>query len=243
MRLVVLDLGNTALKVGVFQQDVLIDRAVFQPNELQAIAVFCAEQLAIGSAFFAASVASIAVTEKLKTLLPLQTRWLDQSMNLPIFLEYPRTSLGVDRIANAAGVERFSLGSPAIIVDLGTCLKIDFVKDKTFLGGNISLGYAKRLQALADYTGKLPLLMPLEYRTDVMQNTTQDCMYNATYQGVLAEIFHFIALFQKKYPENKVFLTGGEKKYFENRIRSHIFVQECPDLTLWGLRDIFFYNL
>jgi type III pantothenate kinase len=43
-----------------------------------------------------------------------------------------------------------------------------------------------------------------------------------------------------KYPHLKVFLTGGDIFFFENKLKNNIFAQ--PDLLLIGLNRILEYN-
>jgi len=170
---------------------------------------------------------------------------LSSITNIPIRNGYgtPKT-LGNDRLANAVAVFNRFPNQNNLIIDAGTCLKIDFInKDNVFLGGSISVGFSMRYKALHTFTDNLPLYKNETIKT-VIGNDTKSSMMVGAYQGMLSEIKHFIAQYEYEYEEINVFLTGGDLSYFKNEELSQknsIFAD--PLLTLKGLKVILDYNV
>ncbi len=147
-------------------------------------------------------------------------------------------------MANAVAVyDRFP-NQNNLIIDVGTCLKIDFINHKNvFLGGSISVGFSMRYNALHTFTDNLPLYKNETIKT-ITGKDTKSSMLVGAYQGMLSEIKHFIQQYEYKYEELNVFLTGGDLSYFKSEELSQknsIFAD--PLLTLKGLKVILDYNV
>ena len=70
-----------------------------------------------------------------------------------------KKTLGKDRIAAVAGGIKLQPGKNLMIVDIGTCMTVDFVdKEGNYWGGNISPGVNLRLRAMHQFTSSLPLI-------------------------------------------------------------------------------------
>jgi type III pantothenate kinase len=159
MTTLTLDLGNTALKYGVFTTAGLQASGVLAaPEELTALWQRHQPTHAI-----LASVASEAeaqpwlraLRDYLTQILPLRPGFT----TVPLQNAYatPQT-LGADRLAGAVAAGHLRPGQPTLVLDAGTALKFDLVANSTFYGGSIAPGLRMRLRALHAFTGRLPLL-------------------------------------------------------------------------------------
>ena len=87
---------------------------------------------------------------------------LNHEVPLPIRIVYstPET-LGQDRIAAACGAQANYPGKNCLVISAGTCMTMDMLLGSgVYLGGNIAPGLRMRLQAMHEYTAKLPLVEP-----------------------------------------------------------------------------------
>ncbi len=163
---------------------------------------------------------------------------LDHNTKIPLKNLYktPET-IGLDRLAVAVAAHAKFPENEKIIIDLGTAITIDYVNSNgEFIGGNISAGLELRLKALNQYTQKLPLIdhktIAQNNNTEQFGTSTQQALIQGTVQGICNEIEGYITQNSNK----KVFLTGGDAKYFEKLIKFPIFV-DCQ-ANLKGLLRI-----
>src|SRR5690606_17210513 len=115
--------------------------------------------------------------------------YLTQKSPLPIVNAYstPET-LGNDRLANAVAANTMFPDQNCLVIDIGTCLKFDFVNaENKYLGGSISPGYQMRFRALHTYTEKLPLISP-KHPNELIGSSTETSIRSGVYNGLLNEI-------------------------------------------------------
>jgi len=156
----IIDVGNTYIKIGIFQDSVLLHKQILK------LEVFLEEIKELQQKFpkiknaIISSVSSIKKHEVEYIQKSFYTLVLDHTIKLPFenLYETPKT-LGVDRIALvAAAVHQFSQKN-CLIIDAGTCITYDFKnKKEEYLGGAIAPGIRLRYRSLHDFTSKLPLL-------------------------------------------------------------------------------------
>lgn len=159
---------------------------------------------------------------------------------VPIGNDYltPQT-LGVDRLAAAVGVVKCMGYEDCLIIDFGTAITIDLVEGGVFRGGNISPGMRTRFRALHDYTQRLPECEPTD-EILTLGRTTSQAIEQGVMQGIVNEIEGYISAFSKKNAKITLILTGGDAKFFVNRIKNTIFAK-C-DAVVLGLNTILEYN-
>ena len=171
--------------------------------------------------------------------------YLTQDTPLPIVNNYSsKATLGVDRLATAAGTAYLFPNQNMLVADLGTCMTLDFVSSKkVYEGGIISPGLSMRLGAMHDYTANLPLLKPekIEIKTEIKTEiitgkTTKECMLIGANCGVVAEIEYMFIHYAKTYPNIELVLTGGDSALIGSMLSVEHHVQK--DLALWGLYHI-----
>ena len=79
-------------------------------------------------------------------------------MKIPIKINYNNiNNLGKDRLAAIIGAINLYSNENILILDIGTCLTIDFINNNEYVGGRISPGLKMRYKALNKFTAKLPL--------------------------------------------------------------------------------------
>ena len=127
-----------------------------------------------------------------------------------------------------------------LVIDAGTAITFDVVNaNNQYVGGCISLGLDMRRKALNHFTHRLPLV-DLADDTPLIGTTTQEAILSGVVNGLVCEIDGIISNLSHVYPQLLVFLTGGNAKYFEKRIKNCNFA--VPDLVLIGLNRILMFK-
>lgn len=231
-----LDLGNSRLKCGVMLQGELQQELFFSESNLLED-VRSALMLYQPKASILSSV--VDHPPELEALLASQTAFtkLHHTTPLPIRLEYDKPeTLGVDRIALAAGAWSQFPGKHSLIIGAGSAITYNFLhKTGAFLGGGISPGIDMRFRALHTFTDKLPLVEPDTQYSFIGYNTRQSIL-SGVQEGVLAEVEGMIAAYGRRYGNFNVLLTGGNLVFFASRLKSKIFAS--PYLMYKGLNSI-----
>lgn len=231
----VVDIGNTLLKYGVFEHGLLIAHGSCELSNWYEI-----KQLSPGFSINQVLVSTVVgVPADLKHHLAgaATTWWLDETTPLPIVNAYttPQT-LGRDRLANACAAAVLFPGEPVLVIDAGTCLKFDFVDaHTTYLGGAISPGLLMRISALHRNTAQLPLVEPVQ-TPPLIGRDTRGAILSGVVNGMCAEIDGVVQQYIQIAPRLKSVMTGGDAEFFLNQLKSRIFA--APQLTLTGLNAI-----
>lgn len=224
------EVGNTTIKLGLFNLNELVDQKRFEKN--QAIDLTFLNSIPISKVLISGS-------GNYSTILPLLKQYktiiFDKKMIQDINFEYDSLeSLGNDRILNCYAAKRLFPTQNNLIIDLGTCITFSFLDSQnTFKGGSISPGLAMRAKALHDYTFKLPLVETTNTFFDPIGSSTQESILSGLFLGIESEINHRIQLFLEKYSQINIIITGGDVVFFKNRIKNKIFANS--NLTLIGM--------
>jgi len=176
----------------------------------------------------------------LKKLFPVLL--LDEKTPVPFKSKYQTPStLGNDRKANIAGAMKLFPGKDVLVIDVGTCLKTDFINEAgEYLGGSISPGLEMRFKSLKHFTARLPLVT-YESFDELTGNSTKNSILSGVINGMMMEIEGFIEKYDLKYSNLSVILTGGDTYVFDKNLKISIFV--APYLSLSGLNEILIYNV
>lgn len=237
-----IDVGNTNIKVAVFKQINLIEKFVFQKNELKNNFENILKKYANCTNAVLSSVGKLDENDFL---------WLKSHLNL---LEISHTSafpfknlygtpktLGVDRMVLAAGAVLLYPNQNTLIIDAGTCVTYDFVTSKNeYLGGAISPGLRLRYESLHDFTAKLPLLAK-KLPKNVVGNNTEEAIHSGVVNGLCYEIEGFVSEYSVKNEQFTIILTGGDANFLANRLKSVIFADE--NFLLKSLQQLYTYSL
>ncbi|MDD5570333.1 MAG: type III pantothenate kinase [Bacteroidales bacterium] len=234
-----IDFGNTCMKLGLFNDNILTEVKVFERNKLKELEKYVLKKnikSIIISSVIRESEAFIKTFIKRNKIIKLENK-----TKLPIKNLYKTTkTLGKDRIADVVGANFIFPEKNVLVIDIGTCIKYDFINSKNeYLGGSISPGVEMRLKALHNYTDKLPLIKRREIN-NLIGNTTETSILSGVLNGISAEIDGIIEKYKIKFKDLKVILTGGDIIFFDNRIKNSTFAE--PNLVLKGLNVILRYN-
>jgi type III pantothenate kinase len=231
-----IDIGNTRIKTGLFDNDELVATQEFL--HVEDFKAFLEAHEGIPTAVCSVRYAK----EEIGNHYPLLQKALilDHKTPIPLALDYetPET-LGMDRLAAALGAQVLFPNRPALIIDLGTCITYDLVDDMSFKGGMIAPGMKMRFRAMHEFTAKLPLLDPA-VSEEMIGRTTTESMNSGVIQGIVGEIEHHISQLMLKIPDLKVIMTGGDAQLFVSKIKSDIFV--APKIVLLGLNGVLRYH-
>lgn len=170
-----------------------------------------------------------------------KVNYIHSGLKLPFKMAYhtPET-LGIDRLCNMAGVANKEPQQPKLVIDLGTCIKFDFLdEEQRYQGGSISPGLSMRAKALHSFTAKLPLI-PINKNAKLIGSSTKESIESGVFMGWKAEIKQFIETYQQLYPSIVVYITGGDARHFDFDQKSNIFALE--HLTLEGILEIYRLN-
>jgi type III pantothenate kinase len=236
-----IDIGNTFAKIGKFENGKLTPPVeTLEPAALdERVYYLNPDKVIICSVGGKVNKNSYSFIGQYETII------LDHKTSLPFSLDYktPET-LGVDRIAAAAGAQIINPGGVSMIIDAGTCITYDLLDDKdVFHGGIISPGSALRFRAMNEFTGNLPLIEPenIGRAPSLVGKSTKEAMESGVINGINAEIESFIEGYKELFPDLKVIMCGGEAKFFESSLKASIFA--IPELVLIGLNRILEYNV
>jgi len=235
-----IDQGNSSTKVGIFEQDKLIEKIVFErfgKNEIKILF----ESYVIYSCIYSTVVAHDADTIselKKKTNFFIE---FSHKTAIPIHNQYatPQT-LGKDRLAGVIGASFLQPATNVLVIDAGSAITYDFIDTNgNYRGGNISPGINLRLRALHEFTNKLPLV-EAKVESPLLGNDTQSAILSGVLYGIVFEIDGYIENIRKEHRSLSIFLTGGSTFYLVNKLKNAIFANE--NLILIGLNRILQYN-
>ena len=237
-KVVIVDAGNSRIKTALFENGLISEIQRFNYSQVKAFQDFV--RLHDSPKIFISSVLSnsdlkdfIHKTENITLLHP--------EMIFPVDIKYgSKDTLGMDRLANACAIQSVKPDGNKVAIDLGTCIKFDFVDEKgIFHGGSISPGLNMRLKALHHFTGKLPLVEPKK-GVNYLGRSSEESILAGVIEGMQGELNHFISRYLQDYQGLTFFVTGGDAKFFDFPLKNNIFANE--NLTLTGLYKIYLLN-
>ena len=256
MELLAVDIGNTNLTLGLFDDERLIGswRATTVPgateDELAAQTAALlgldghslddVEAVALASVVppLTATFARFVAARRAVPLLAIDAAAL--AGVLEIRIDRPAEA-GADRLANALAA-RDEVGGPAIVVDLGTSTNFDVVSaDGAYLGGAIAPGLGLSLEALVGYASKLPRI-DLERPPQAIGTNTVHAMQSGTVLGYIGLVSGLLTALRGELIERSpagarvtVIATGG---YTHQPWLAEVpgIDRVEPDLTLRGIR-------
>lgn len=225
-----IDIGNTSTKAGVFADGQLIEW--IKPFT----EVHLKKYLHLGAKVL---VARSGRDENVEQHLRPH-HYLTHTMPLPLAIAYdtPHT-LGRDRIATAAGAASIDPEGSWLVIDLGTCLTIDWVECGVFQGGLISPGVQMRYKAMHEYTAALPLVEADDLAAFPGKSTVH-AMQVGVSQSIRLEIEGYIRQLNQSVSTLKIVDCSSIPLHFGKEVKNEIFAR--PKLVVEGLNHILAYN-
>jgi len=237
----IIDAGNTSVKLAIFNKAEIVHlETVVQDDFVEDVKSIFNKFPQIQSAIVS-SVGSIS-KEKIKVIAVFcELHELSHASKVPFKNSYasPQT-LGVDRLALATAAYYHNPHHNNLVIDAGTCITYDMLNDfDEYLGGAISPGIQMRYNAMHDQTAKLPLLEKTEL-IDYIGNSTENCMHSGVVYGVELELEGVINLYNSRFKDLTVILTGGDTLFLSKRVKNTIFADS--KFLLKGLNYLLEYN-
>ncbi|RLD80061.1 MAG: pantothenate kinase [Bacteroidetes bacterium] len=236
----VIDVGNTLVKIAIFDRQKIIHHTSYSDIQLGEIDKML-ELFPDIDACIIGSVRTLpeSFTEEISKKVSLYI--LGPESKLPVGHQYKTfDTLGADRIAGVVAANHIYPGKNILLIETGTCITYDFIDDKgIYQGGGISPGIHLRMTALHNFTDKLPLVEPVG-NPALIGNTTEGSIQSGVINGVKAEVWGIIALYERDYENLIIILSGGNLDYFDKNLKNNIFA--VPNIVLTGLNIIFEFN-
>ncbi len=252
--LLAVDVGNTNLTIGLFEESVRVAdwRLKTDPEQtLDGWAAFFHNLFSLSGRNFGDVRGFVfsSVVPQLDTSLggmarrylqvePLQVTAASHT-GLSIRVDHPE-EVGADRVVNSvAAAERH--GCPCIAVDFGTAITFDAISEsREYLGGVICPGIEISSQALVRRTARLPQI-GLRQPSSVIGKNTVASLESGFYFGMLGMLDGILdKMLDSLGRDTPVVATGGQASVLAPASR---FIQTVDDgLTLEGLRLVWNMN-
>ena len=212
-----IDIGNSAIKFGVFDRETLLSKfSIPTKRDVTAddlrIAVGKNLDLPISSAIVCSVVPELdaPLAEFINTALGTDPFFVTNSFDFGLTVKYkPLDAAGTDRLVNSfASVEKY--GAPCIVCSFGTATTIDVVNEKRELvGGLIAPGMATMTRSLHFNTAKLPEV-EIKKPDDVIANTTETSIQSGIFYSQIGLVESVVSRIKNEIvADTTVIATGG----------------------------------
>lgn len=257
MSILAIDIGNTAIKLGLFDGKQLLYReTIADLNQLtesllkiQPYLVDRKLDIAVSSVVpqTAAQLRTI-VTDTLEASTTLHWTWLTRETLAhkigPLDISaYEDGQIGADRVANMLGAIEAFPDQNCLVIGIGTMTTFNLI-DKTgrYMGGAITPGPAKFLSLTGKaHTAQLLSVEHFSAPNAAFGRSTQECLdiglYRG-YQGLLQNIIQSLLTAAGETQANTTLvLTGGDSKVLTTMLQENLSmaIHDDPDLTLKGI--------
>ena len=237
----IIDVGNSFIKLALFGANKLIDFRSEKINEWEAALENFIEGRHVKKIIFSTvSIDSDILHAKLLLIAPVLK--MSTHLKFPINIKYKSIeTLGTDRLCGAIGALGIWGKTNTLVIDCGTCITYNFLEGGTdFIGGSISPGIELRYKALHSFTKNLPYIEKKVIKPELLGTDTNSSIESGVLNGVLFEMDGAIEQYKYKFGLINVILTGGNHTYFANNLKNTTFAH--PNLVLIGLNDILEFN-
>lgn len=238
----VIDAGNSLVKMAVFQNDRILEKQVFTKDNFHRNFEIIRRKFPRLTNSIISSVTSRdpELISEIKKHYPLLE--LDHSVKLPFINKYitPGT-LGKDRIALIAAAVNSYPGKNVLVIDAGTCITYDFkTRKEEYLGGAISPGMQMRFKSLNKFTANLPLVEPRP-EAALIGTSTETSILSGIINAIRMELDGMIASYQSEFEDLTVIFTGGDSQILSITLKNSIFANS--NFLLEGLNSILEFNM
>ncbi|MGC8955486.1 MAG: type III pantothenate kinase [Fervidobacterium sp.] len=149
-------------------------------------------------------------------------------------VSYPK-EIGADRVCDVIAAYK-DYGENCIVVDYGTAITVEVLKDGVYEGGVIMPGFAMMINALFKGTAKLPLVEIKPYNGFIGKDTESNIRIG-TINATVGAIKYVIENIMKEYKKKPLVIhTGGQAVYVREVVEGIV----DNDLTLRGM--YYFYE-
>jgi len=237
----VIDIGNTLVKVYLFENDEIISKKTL--DEISLITYV----KSLSRDYDIKNIICSTVTKSYRNELNGLNKYInyfelsDKDLKIPFHNNYKtKTSLGQDRIGLVSAAFFKFPNENNLVIDIGTCITYDFIDSKNiYHGGAISPGINMRYKSFSEFTSNLPFL---EFKDldKIIGSSTDESIHIGVSTGIIGEINEYINRLEEKYLKLNIIITGGDSTFLLNRIKNAIFADQ--DFLAIGLNNILKYN-
>lgn len=246
--LLAIDIGNSAIKFGIYDGDNLIKKFSVPTIRDRSTEHLDLETLVNAGAAVERDISRVIVSSVVPELDAALAQACEQGFELtPIFIDStsdlglkisyePPASVGVDRLMAAfSSSEKY--GTPCIVCDFGTATTIDAVgSGREYLGGTITPGMKTMAMSLVSGTSKLPAVS-IELPERAIGNSTIQSIRSGIFFGYMGFVEGIIGRIASEVRgEPRVVATGGFASLIAANCDAIDVVDE--DLILDGLRTL-----
>lgn len=230
-----LDIGNTQIKLGIFEHLKLIHTECFQHDDNQNINLNYIKKFKPTVSIISSVVPNLTdkYVKNIYNILGLDSLIVNnENCHLDLKVHEPNT-VGADRICNVIATIKI-YNKPAIVIDFGTATTYDVInKNGQFIGGIIAPGIKTSSQYLIEKAALLDYV-DFEFPEKVIGKNTEDNIKSGIMFGAIDQIEGMIKRINNETRQNNnIILTGGFSKLISPKISLE---HTCDiDLTLKGM--------
>ena len=252
--LLVIDIGNTNITLGVFEGEKIVQSWRLSTehgrteDEYGIFLKSLLKETNLDTKVTNAVISSVVVqlTERIETAikkyLGINSLIISHKIKTNVVLKTDNPSqIGADRIVNACAAAAL-YKTPAIVVDFGTATSFDIVNGHNeFIGGIITAGMKIQAEALSNKTSKLPKLN-IEAPEHAIGKNTIEAMLSGIVRGHAAMIDGLIQECENELGEKATIIATGGYSSVISKYLKRKFDDINPDLTLIGEKILFNLN-
>ncbi|MCK4974873.1 MAG: type III pantothenate kinase [Sulfurimonas sp.] len=139
----------------------------------------------------------ICVNPQLREVLKLLKNWVDLSLHVDLSKYYE--TMGIDRIMACEAI------SDGIVIDVGSAITVDIVKDGVYEGGFIYPGVNAMSQTYKNISSVLDYSFNFECDLDIMPKNSRDSISYGYLKTLYSEVMSH---------NMDIYITGGDAKEF-----------------------------
>lgn len=231
----ILDVGNSLLKIALFKKSQLIQKFKFSENYKRNI-----EDIISKNNVTHSIISNVGrIDDSIINILKESTNLLlvSNQLKFPFKNLYKsKNTLGQDRLALVSAAAFKFPKENVLIVDAGSCITYDFKNNNNeYLGGGISPGILMRFKSLNTFTSNLPLI-DFDSIHQLIGNNTKNSINSGVINGTISEINGIIQQYCEEFKNIRIILTGGDSNFLLKRIKNSIFADQ--NFLLVGLNKL-----
>lgn len=237
----VVDIGNTLIKVAVFRQNELLQAEHYKSADAKVLLGLIEKYKISRGIISSVRKETEDWREAIANHIKLISFNGDMAAGIHNRYKTPET-FGLDRLAAVIGAHQLYPGENNLVIDAGTCITYDWIDaGGNYFGGSISPGLNMRYKALNYYTGALPLVKADDKFDESYGSDTHSAILSGVQNGIKYELTGFVQSYYDKRPEMNIIVTGGDSIFFDTLLKNSIFapyIKNEPYLVLKGLNAV-----